>query len=214
MLIKHLTVLSAIVLLTACQQTNLPQGNYQQLAVNATEKPLHIALQQGKISGFTGCNNAMGNYLIDKGELVVSQLATTMMACDPDAMAREQAFSQFLQSRPQVNITDNTLTLSNQDQQYQFSLQPDLSQATTKLIYVASQRQTCTGVTEQQCLQVRDSPQADWQLFYNEIEGFTPQPGIAYRLRIKEVPVSKPAADASNVRWILDMIIEQEVINQ
>jgi heat shock protein HslJ len=213
-LIKHITVLSAMVLLTACQQTTLPQGDYQQLAANATEKPLQLVLQQGKISGFTGCNNAMGNYLIDKGELVVSQLATTMMACDPNAMDREHTFSQFLQSRPQVNIEGNTLTLSKQDQQYQFSLQPDLSQATTKLVYVAAQRQTCTGVAVQQCLQVRDSPQADWQLFYDEIEGFTPQPGVAYRLRIKEVPVQKPAADASNVRWILDMIIEQEVMSQ
>lgn len=213
MLIKRLSVFSAMVLLTACQQINLPQGDYQQLEANATQKPLQIALHEGKISGFTGCNNTMGNYQIDNGELVVSQLASTMMACEPSAMEREQAFSQFLQNRPQVAIAGKTLTLSKAEQQYQFSLQPDLSNATTKLVYVAAERQTCTGVAVQQCLKVRDTEQAEWQLFYDEIEGFTPQPGVAYRLRIKEVTLKNPAADASSVRWVLDMIIEQEVVN-
>lgn len=116
-------VFTTIALLAACQQINLPQGHYQQLSVNPEQKPLHIALQEGKLSGFTGCNNAMGNYHIDKGELVVSQLATTMMACEPSAMAREQAFNQFLQNRPKVTIEGKTLTLSKEDQQYSFNLQ-------------------------------------------------------------------------------------------
>ena len=118
-------VFTTVALLAACQQINLPQGHYQQLSVNPEQKPLHIALQEGKLSGFTGCNNAMGNYHIDKGELVVSQLATTMMACEPSAMAREQAFNQFLQSRPKVTIEGNTLILSKEAQQYSFNLQSD-----------------------------------------------------------------------------------------
>ncbi|MGI5310003.1 META domain-containing protein [Rheinheimera sp. WS51] len=119
-------VFTTIALLAACQQINLPEGQYKQLSNSTEQKPLHIALQEGKLSGFTGCNNAMGNYHIDKGELVVSQLATTMMMCEPEAMAKEQAFSQFLQSRPQVSIDQETLTLSKGDVQYQFNWQPEL----------------------------------------------------------------------------------------
>lgn len=125
MLFRRSIVFTAMALLAACQQINLPEGQYKQLSNNLEQKPLHIALQEGKLSGFTGCNNAMGNYHIDKGELVVSQLATTMMACEPSAMAREQAFNLFLQNRPKVTIEGKTLTLSKEDQQYSFNLQSD-----------------------------------------------------------------------------------------
>lgn len=119
---KRLTVFSAAALLAACQQVNLPQGDYQQLSAEETEMPLQLLLQEGKISGFTGCNNVMGQYSLDKGELVVSQLASTMMACAPEDMQREQQFNQFLQNRPKVSIEDNVLILSENETIYQFSL--------------------------------------------------------------------------------------------
>ncbi|WP_441344471.1 DUF4377 domain-containing protein [Pseudomonas sp. MWU12-2115] len=37
---------------------------------------------------------------------------------------------------------------------------------------------------------------------------------MAYRLRVKEVKVNNPPADASSIRWILDMVVEQEVVKQ
>ncbi|HEX5792041.1 MAG TPA: META and DUF4377 domain-containing protein, partial [Rheinheimera sp.] len=180
--------LCLLTLLSACQQLQqVPQGQYQQLTTTANQKPLRLQLEDNRLSGFTGCNNAMGNYSLDKGELVVSQLASTMMACAPAAMQREQQFSQFLQQRPKITLDGKILTLSKDDTVYQFSLQPDLSNATSRLIYVAAERKSCVGVAPMQCLQVRNTPEEAWQLHYGEIEGFTPQPGTEYRLRIKEV---------------------------
>jgi hypothetical protein len=101
-----------------------------------------------------------------------------MMACSPEIMQREQQFSRLLQQRPRISVDGKILTLSKDDTVYQFSLQPDLSNASTRLIYVAPERKACTGVGKMQCLQVRDSASDDWQLHYDEIEGFTPEPGM------------------------------------
>ncbi len=64
-----------------------------------------------------------------------------------------------------------------------------------------------------ECLQIREDKEAPWTLFYDSIEGFEPEPGIAYRLRVKEFDVENPPADASSKRWVLDMVVEQEVVN-
>lgn len=44
------------------------------------------------------------------------------------------------------------------------------------------------------CLQVRDSPDQPWRLQYGEIIGFTPEPGVEYRMRILEDTVENPPA--------------------
>ncbi|MGP9803110.1 DUF4377 domain-containing protein [Rheinheimera sp. NSM] len=203
-------LLSTITVLTACQQQDTPTGQYLQLNAAQNEKPFSLQFDQGRLSGFTGCNRAMGNFTVDEGKLVVSQLAGTMMACQEDAMQREQAFHSFLQSGPALSYDNKMLVLRKDDTEYRFSAQPDLSNATTRLIYVAPERKSCVGIAPMQCLQVRDTPEDAWQLHYGEIEGFTPQPGVAYRLRIKEMPVANPPADAPDRRWILDMIVEQQ----
>ena len=111
-----------LLLVTACQQLSLPQGQYQQLNNDTTLKPLRLSLQDNRLTGFTGCNNMIGNYSIDEGSLVVSQLASTMMACSEPLMQREQAFSSFLQGKPKVTFNNNVMTLRNDDAQYQFEL--------------------------------------------------------------------------------------------
>ena len=210
--IRRAALLGVALSLAACQPAGLPSGQYLQLNPAEADKALRLQFEQDRLSGFTGCNRAMGGFSVDKGELVVSQLASTMMACSPEIMQREQQFSQLLQQRPRVSIDGKILTLSKDDTVYQFSLQPDLSNASTRLIYVAPERKTCTGVGKMQCLQVRDSANDNWQLHYGEIEGFSPEPGIEYRVRIKELPVANPPADAPAKRWILDMIVEQKLV--
>ncbi len=64
------------------------------------------------------------------------------------------------------------------------------------------------------CLQIRDKPGERWQLHYGGIEGFRPQPGIEYRLRIIEEKIANPPADASSIRWTLDQVVEQRVVRR
>lgn len=111
-----------LLLVTACQQLSLPQGQYQQLNNDTTLKPLRLSLQDNRLTGFTGCNNMIGNYSIDEGSLLVSQLASTMMACSEPIMQREQAFGSFIQSKPKVAFKNNVMILRNDGAEYQFEL--------------------------------------------------------------------------------------------
>lgn len=86
--------------------------------------------------------------------------------------------------------------------------------AVQKLVYVAAERAPCTGVAPMLCLQVRDSPDQPWRLHYGEIIGFTPEPGVEYRLRILEDTVENPPADGSSKRWFLDLVVEQRDVGR
>jgi len=62
-----------------------------------------------------------------------------------------------------------------------------------------------------ECLEVRQSESADWQLFYSEIEGLNYEPGYLYRIKVREEkrdPENIPA-DASSIRYILVAVEEK-----
>jgi len=83
-------------------------------------------------------------------------------------------------------------------------------QAKVKFIYVAPQKVPCTaGVMQTTCLQIRERKEDPWQLWYDNIHGFDFKPGTAYRLRILEEQVANPPADASSIKWTLDLVVEQ-----
>lgn len=122
--IRRATLLGATLSLAACQPAALPSGQYLQLNPAEADKALSLHFEQDRLSGFTGCNRAMGGFSVDKGVLVVSQLAGTMMACSEQAMAREQAFMQFLQNKPALSVEDKVLVLRKDDTEYRFVAQP------------------------------------------------------------------------------------------
>ena len=77
--------------------------------------------------------------------------------------------------------------------------------------WINSSKVPCEGVGPMQCLEVRQSESAPWQLFYSEIEGFDYEPGYLYRIRVREEkrdPENIPA-DASSIRYILVSIEEK-----
>lgn len=212
--LRSLSLITAVALLAGCHtmQNHIENidGRWQQ--TNTTDsKPATLDIQQGRLAAFAGCNRLMGAASVENNQLVVKQLAASMMMCEPHAMAREQAFSTFLASRPTVSINNNQLTLTHGNTRYQFSAQPALADGVTKFIYVAAERKPCVGVAPQSCLQIREDNNAPWQNYYGAIEGFEPEPGISYRLRIKEFNVANPPADGSSKRWVLDMIVESAV---
>jgi hypothetical protein len=71
------------------------------------------------------------------------------------------------------------------------------------VLEVASTRASCVGAAPMQCLQVRTSADAPWQLFYDAIEGFTWEPGYRYTLRVARRAVLDPPADGSSVAFRL-----------
>lgn len=77
--------------------------------------------------------------------------------------------------------------------------------------WINSSRVPCVGVGPMECLEVRQSESADWQLFYSAIEGFDYEPGYLYRIKVREEkrdPEDVPA-DASSIRYILVSVEEK-----
>lgn len=72
-----------------------------------------------------------------------------------------------------------------------------------KTIYVGPTLVDCEGVAPQKCMLVKENPEDDWTLYYDQIEGFDYEEGYEYELRIREEQVEDPPADASSIRWTL-----------
>ena len=80
----------------------------------------------------------------------------------------------------------------------------------TQVIYVKESKEPCTGVAPMECLQVKESVNADWSNFYTNINGFKYTPGYRYKLRVKVTPVKNPPADAPNVKYTLVKVLEKK----
>lgn len=70
-------------------------------------------------------------------------------------------------------------------------------------LFVGPNQVPCMGVAPQMCLQVKESADADYQLFYSVIEGFEFEPGFEYELLVNKQSVPNPPADAPSFRWTL-----------
>jgi heat shock protein HslJ len=69
-----------------------------------------------QLGASAGCNSIFGGYQLQGNVLLVDQLGTTDMACNPPAlMAQETWFTQLLSSRPTLGLDGNTLTVTSGD---------------------------------------------------------------------------------------------------
>ncbi len=75
--------------------------------------------------------------------------------------------------------------------------------AEVRTVYVGPEEVECVGVGPQTCLQVKLSPDANYTLFYDQIDGFEHVPGYEYELVVLIEPVEDPPADASTLRYTL-----------
>jgi heat shock protein HslJ len=66
-----------------------------------------------EIGAQAGCNSMGGPASIEAGRLVVGDLATTEMGCDPPRHAQDEWLARFLTSRPSADLSAETLTLEN-----------------------------------------------------------------------------------------------------
>jgi heat shock protein HslJ len=76
-------------------------------------------------------------------------------------------------------------------------------------MYVGPELVDCVGVAPQTCYQVKFEEGDEWQLLYNDIEGFEFQPGIESELLVNKITVENPPADGSSIRYELVQIVSQ-----
>lgn len=81
---------------------------------------------------------------------------------------------------------------------------------TERRLWVDSVRVDCVGSSPRKCLRVKDAEDAEWSLFYSDIEGFEYEEGFLYELRVDVTPVESPPADVASLRFELVEVVSKE----
>lgn len=95
-----------------------------------------------------------------------------------------------------------------------------LQQSRTKqnkqqILILGPETKTCdAGVLKKECYQVKwTEEQENWEFFYDEIDGFTFEPGYLYKLLVSVETIPNPPADASSLQYRLIRILEKEEVS-
>ena len=89
-----------------------------------------------------------------------------------------------------------------------------LRNASTETWLVGPERKPCSGVAPMECLQIKKNPSdTAWQYFYDDIEGFTYEPGYVYTLEVSSEKVDNPPADASSIHYKMKKMVAKVKAN-
>lgn len=196
-------------------------------------KGLALTFADGNANVSGGCNRMGSRYTIDaRGRLQVAAMRSTMMACEPALMRADEAISALLSTPQQVRVEESApprlqlVSASGETSSW-------IGEATAETRYggpgetvfmeVAPQRIACNHplIPDHQCLQVREiryddggikQPPGEWQAFYGQIEGFEFREGERKVLRLKKFKRDPAPADASSIVYVLDMVVESELV--
>jgi len=212
-----------------------PGGQAITVLQPAGKAPMRLDFAQNRIAVSGGCNRIGGSYRQSGAALQIGPLMQTEMACvDRSLMELDAAISTRLQGTLQTTLHAGVppqleLRAINGDM-LMFTGTPTPqtrygSAGTTVFFEVAPQRAPCSHplIPNMQCLQVRErsyaangtlATQGDWQPLYQEIEGYAHTPGIRNVLRVQKFSVKHPPADASSVAYVLDLVVESELVTK
>lgn len=198
-------------------------------------KPLQLDFTADQIRVTHACNTISGSYHIVDGHLDSGPLLQTMMACpDPVLMERESTIKELLQGKPTLILsgTDDAPLLvlaAASGQTLTFAGQPTAETryggpGETVFLEVAPQTVPCQHplIPDTTCLQVRErhygangvavGEPGPWQPLQQEIDGYAHEPGTRNVLRLKRYTLQNPPADAPSTAYVLDMVVESEVV--
>ncbi len=91
-------------------------------------------------------------------------------------------------------------------------IQPEEPSGEVVTLYVGPELVDCVGVGPMQCTQVRLSPEDEYQLFYDTIDGFEFEEGNAYELEVLIQKRENAPADASANTYTLQRILNKQPV--
>lgn len=211
-------------------------GNNRRLdALFGRPEPLQLDFSADRVSVRNACNNIHGNYTLVEGHLVTAPLLHTMTACAETTLnQRESTIEAVLQGRPTLILTTAgdtpLLTLAANSGQSLTFIGKQAAQARysgpgeTVYLEVAPHTTPCRHllVPDKPCLLVRErhydaqglhgGQPGPWQPLQQDIEGYVHQPGTRNVLRVKRYTLKQPPAGTPPTTYVLDMIIESEIV--
>ena len=91
--------------------TSVTENGQPKPLVAGTRITLNFMTDGHRLGAQAGCNQMSGPASFEGGRLVVGDMATTEMGCDPPRHAQDEWLARFLTGRPQWSRSGSTLTL-------------------------------------------------------------------------------------------------------
>lgn len=116
------SVFLTLLIAVSASANNLPTGEWRLESYNFRQKiafPIdrdEITLnihEDGKLGGRSGCNVYGGSYSVEDGKLKISDLISTMMACEEPSMQFEQTFFKTLEGAAKFDLANGRLTITD-----------------------------------------------------------------------------------------------------
>jgi hypothetical protein len=159
--------------------------------------------------------------------------ASTMIGCDPALMNADTVLSGILAKPLHVEIDNGQSprlrlrSASNDTLTFTGEATPEAlyGPGTRIFLEVAAQQVACEHppAPQTRCLQVRErhydeqglavGTPGEWHPLYENIEGFTHKEGVRNVLRINRFDRNPAPAGASTTVYVLDLIVESELVN-
>lgn len=196
--------------------------------------PIQLDFTGDRIAVLNACNNIGGDIRIDGDAVRIGALVSTKMACaDPAVMALDGEIGKRLQGTSRFALLESDPPQlrwhAENGDVLRFIGVPKAETryggpGETLFLEVAAQTKPCHHplIPDKRCLETREIRYGDdglkvgapgeWQLFHDDIEGYTHQPGVRNVLRVKRYTRNNPPADASSLVHVLDMVVESELV--
>ena len=180
-----------------------------------------------------GCNTMRGDVRIEAGGRVrFGRMAATMKACDGTLMQADAALAKLLADPVQAAIDGSAeprlrlVTAANDTLVLVGRPTPETryGAGTTMFLEVADERVPCSlpPMRMATCLRVRDrsfdaqglpaGAPGEWRTLAGEIEGYTHREGERDVLRVKRYTRSSAPADAPAYVYVLDLVVQTEIV--
>jgi hypothetical protein len=109
---------------------------------------------------------------------------------------------------PAAQIPDNPTT---EPTDVPTEVPPEASDSLT--LYIGPRLVECQGMVPQMCMLIKESPEAEYSLFYDTIQGFTHEEGNEYQLEVRRESIENPPADGSSEIYTLVSISSQTAVD-
>ena len=198
------------------------------------DPPVVLSFADSRLSVQGPCNQLFGGYQVTAAnQVTVNVRASTMRACDPALMQADSALSKLLAKALEVRTTGRPsaqlqlASPANGTLNFTGTATPEslYGAGTTVFFEIAPQSVACSSPPSPntRCLQYRERRYDDkgmvvgtpgeWKSLTVNIEGFTHREGERSVLRVKQFQVPASAGGAPSNLYVLDMVVESEIVN-
>jgi heat shock protein HslJ len=196
------------------------------------DKPITLEFAGGRLSVDNACNRLSTGYKLSASTLVADNFASTLMACaDPKLAALDQATSTRLAGTLGLRMASGgTALLELTNKAGDVLVFEGTQTAETKyggpgervFLEISADAKPCDNAKDILCVPMREIKYDDKGMKVGTpgpfvesrtpIEGFAVRPGVHSVVRVNRFPLKAPAKDGSKFAYVLDMVVEVEVL--